>query len=116
MPEYTTLTEKQKEIIQWLNDPHYTVDHLQEWINRNDNVFINAPSALIAAKAKGFFDAVCAIIRAGGSLVVHGRWVDVGEGYVACSRCGEEHGWADYRAAYCEDCGAKMNLEANNVP
>lgn len=43
--------------------------------------------------------------------VVHGRWIDVGGGYVACSECGEEHGWETYRASYCEDCGAKMDKE-----
>ena len=46
--------------------------------------------------------------------VVHGRWVNVGGGYVACSECGEEHGWEDYRASYCEDCGAKMDKEATD--
>lgn len=55
------LTEKQKEIILRLNDSHYTVECIQEWINRNDNVFINAPAALEAMGAKGFFDAVRAI-------------------------------------------------------
>lgn len=43
--------------------------------------------------------------------VVHGRWIDAGGGYVACSECGEEHGWETYRASYCEDCGAKMDKE-----
>lgn len=43
--------------------------------------------------------------------VVHGRWIDAGGGYVACSECGEEHGLETYRASYCEDCGAKMDKE-----
>lgn len=43
--------------------------------------------------------------------VRHGRWEDAGGGYVACSECGEEHSWIDYRAPYCENCGAKMDLE-----
>ena len=62
--EKITITEKQKEIIQRLNDPHYTVEILQEWVNRNDNVFVNAPAALEAMGAKGFFAAVRAIERA----------------------------------------------------
>lgn len=61
--EKITITEKQKEIIQRLNDPHYTVEILQEWVNRNDNVFVNAPAALEAMGAKGFFAAVRAIER-----------------------------------------------------
>lgn len=48
--EKITITEKQKEIIRRLNDPHYTVEILQEWVNRNDNVFVNAPSALEAIR------------------------------------------------------------------
>lgn len=30
------------------------------------------------------------------------------DGMQICSNCGEEHEWDDYRASYCEDCGAKM--------
>ena len=44
--------------------------------------------------------------------VRHGRWVKDGE-VVVCSECGEEHAWDEYRATYCEDCGAKMDLEEN---
>lgn len=44
--------------------------------------------------------------------VRHGRWEDAGDGYVVCSECGEEHSWIDYRASYCENCGAKMDGEA----
>lgn len=44
--------------------------------------------------------------------VRHGRWVKDGE-VVVCSECGEEHAWDEYRATYCEDCGAKMDLEGN---
>ena len=40
--------------------------------------------------------------------VVHGRWIKDGD-VVVCSECGEEHAWAEYRATYCEDCGAKMD-------
>jgi hypothetical protein len=40
------------------------VEFLKEWVNRNDNVFINAPAALQAMGASGFFAAVRAIERA----------------------------------------------------
>jgi len=40
--------------------------------------------------------------------VVHGRWIKDGD-YVVCSECGEDHAWDEYRATYCEDCGAKMD-------
>lgn len=38
----------------------------------------------------------------------HGRWIKDGD-VLVCSECGEEHAWDDYRATYCEDCGAKMD-------
>ena len=47
-----TITEKQEAIIRRLNDPLYTVEFLKEWVNRNDNVFINAPAALQAMGRK----------------------------------------------------------------
>lgn len=40
--------------------------------------------------------------------VKHGYWIEDGE-YQVCSVCGEEHHWDEYRATYCEDCGAKMD-------
>lgn len=39
---------------------------------------------------------------------VHGRWIKDGN-VVVCSNCGEEHEWDEYRATFCEDCGAKMD-------
>lgn len=41
--------------------------------------------------------------------VVHGRWIEYENGVIVCSECGEEHCWDEYRATYCEDCGAKMD-------
>lgn len=41
-----------------------------------------------------------------------GRWIKDGkDGPVYCSECGEEHEWGDYRARYCDTCGAKMSWE-----
>ena len=40
--------------------------------------------------------------------VVHGHWIEDGD-YQICSECGEEHCWDEYRAAYCDSCGAKMD-------
>lgn len=36
----------------------YTVDYLEAWINRNDNVETNAVAALSAMGVKGFYRAV----------------------------------------------------------
>lgn len=45
--------------------------------------------------------------------VRHGRWIEDGDCQY-CSECGEEHSWADYRAAYCDVCGAKMDGGVND--
>lgn len=58
-----TLTEEQKEVIQKLNHPIYTVEYLQEWVNRDDNVLVNAPAALQAVAASGYLAAVDAILN-----------------------------------------------------
>lgn len=52
MAEKIVLSDKEKEIIGMLDDSLYTVEYIEEWINRNDNVFVNAPSALSAMGAK----------------------------------------------------------------
>ena len=39
-----------------------------------------------------------------------GKWTEE-DGLVICSECGEEHGWIDYRANFCENCGADMRGE-----
>lgn len=58
MAEKIVLSDKEKEIIGMLDDSLYTVEYIEEWVNRNDNVFVNAPSALSAMGAKGFYQAV----------------------------------------------------------
>lgn len=41
--------------------------------------------------------------------VRHGWWVRDDSGVIYCSECGEEHDWDEYRATYCDTCGAKMD-------
>lgn len=52
------MTDKEKEVIRELNHPLYTVEFLEEWKDREDNVFANAPAALQAMGAKGYYEAV----------------------------------------------------------
>lgn len=52
------MTDREKEIVKSLNHSLYTVEYLEEWINRNNNVFVNAPAALQAMGAKGYYEAV----------------------------------------------------------
>ena len=43
--------------------------------------------------------------------VKRGHWIEEDE-YQICSECGEEHCWGDYRATYCDCCGAYMEGSA----
>lgn len=61
--EKRKLTEAEKDIVRKLSHPLYTVDFLEEWINRNDDVSINAVAALQACSAKGFYEAVQLIAK-----------------------------------------------------
>ena len=45
--------------------------------------------------------------------VRRGRWIEE-NGIQICSECSEEHEWEDYRAPYCDTCGARMNKEEAN--
>ena len=52
------MTDREKEIIKEIADPLYTVEFLEKWIVRSDNVEVNAPAALQAVEAKGFYRAI----------------------------------------------------------
>ena len=57
------MTDKEKEIIRGLNHPLYTVEFLEKWKDRDNNVFANAPAALQAMEANGYYEAVKRIIE-----------------------------------------------------
>ena len=59
----TEMTLKEKEVVERLNHPLYTTSFLEEWLERKDNVFVNAPAALQAMGAKGFYEAVKQIAK-----------------------------------------------------
>ena len=62
------LSDKEIQVINRLNHPLYTIEFLQEWINRKDNIFVNAPSALQAMGAKGYYQAIQQICKLEGGL------------------------------------------------
>ncbi len=75
--------------------------------------------AVVAAKAIAhkygipfgdLIDTLSGIPAADVAPVRCGRWIEE-DGIQICSECGEEHEWEDYRAPYCDTCGAKMNKE-----
>lgn len=39
--------------------------------------------------------------------IICAHWIE-DDGVQTCSNCGEEHEWDEYRASYCDCCGAKM--------
>lgn len=72
---------------------------------RNRNVLSTARKCLEAIEAIPAADVV---------EVRHGRWIEDGNNQY-CSECGEEHSWIDYRADYCDVCGAKMDGGVNDA-
>ena len=75
--------------------PEYPVGTAEECAeNSRKNIFIKAMLRTIKDRR----------------YVVHGRWLE-DDGVQICSNCGEEHEWADYRALWCDCCGAKMDLD-----
>lgn len=36
------------------------------------------------------------------------RWIKDSTGTIICPECGEEHGWIDYRARFCDTCGTEL--------
>ena len=75
--------------------PEYPVGTAEECAeNSRKNIFIKAMLRTIQDRR----------------YVVHGRWLE-DNGVQICSNCGEEHEWADYRASWCDCCGAKMDLD-----
>jgi len=57
------ITDEEKEVIRELRHGLYTVDFLEEWINRKDNVEANCIAALQAMGAKGYFQAIKMIVK-----------------------------------------------------
>ncbi|MFA5428992.1 MAG: hypothetical protein WC279_12390 [Sulfurimonas sp.] len=54
----TILTKWEKELIDELGHPIYSVKHIEEWINRHDTVDINALAALMCMGVVGYYEAV----------------------------------------------------------
>lgn len=49
------ISESERLIIQTLNHPQYSVEYLEEWLNRKD---VERPMCLMIMGAKGFYQAV----------------------------------------------------------
>lgn len=81
--------------------------------------YINAAEAAEkVAEATGIriadlVDVFAEISAADVAPVRRGHWIEE-NGCQICSECGEEHEWDEYRAAYCDVCGAKMDFEGGD--
>jgi hypothetical protein len=62
------LSGAERTIITGLGHPIYTAEFIEQWINRDDYVLINAVAALQAVAAKGFYEAVKKMNEAGGKI------------------------------------------------
>ncbi len=60
----TKLTKEEKELIERLNDPLYTAEYVEHWINKDDNVMANPIAAMQAMGAEGYHKAVKNMIAA----------------------------------------------------
>jgi hypothetical protein len=69
MREKIILSGAERTVLTGLKHPIYTAEFVEHWVNRNDLVFTNAPAALQAAAAKGFYAAVKAFNDAGYRVV-----------------------------------------------
>lgn len=78
--------------------------------SKEDNPFLNVrgQGAIWQMAHNNAIDCVNTCPTVDAVEVVHARWIKDGD-VVVCSNCGEEHAWEEYRATYCEDCGAKMD-------
>ena len=52
------LTGVQKRLVENLGDKTYTVAYIEEWMNRQDDVFSNAPAALTSMGVHGYLRAI----------------------------------------------------------
>ena len=80
--------------------------------------YIDREAANLALAEQGFDwdkvkQALASVPAADVALVKRAHWIEQ-DGMQICSNCGEEHTWDDFRAAYCDCCGAKMDGGADN--
>lgn len=89
---------------------------MDEYIDKNAAVGIleamsrSADCECIKKRLEKAAKRVSAIPTADVAPVRRGHWIEE-NGCQICSECGEEHEWDEYRAAYCDVCGAKMEVD-----
>lgn len=80
--------------------------------------YIDREAANLALAEQGFDwdkakQALASVPAADVAPAVRAHWIEQ-DGMQICSNCGEEHTWDDFRAAYCDCCGARMDGGTDN--
>lgn len=113
------MTDREKAIVRELNHPLYTVEFLEEWKDRDDNVVVNAPTALQAMGANGYYEAIRRIAeirqKEGEKMKTElekqmSIKPQINECYYACPSCGAIRS-IRHKHNYCHDCGQKLDWE-----
>lgn len=84
-------------------------------VQQNEPHYIDVEDAIRALKQDGVIDLkderISTLLRSIPAAKVApmrtGHWIKDGD-CIICSECGEEHTWEDYRASFCDVCGADM--------
>ena len=84
---------------------------MDEYIKREAVIEVIMSEPPDAHYPQWYVDKIKSIPAADVAPVRRGRWLEE-DGIQICSECGEEHEWEDYRAPYCDTCGAKMAEKA----
>lgn len=67
------LSQAEKDLINCMNHPMYTVSFIESWLNRPPaNVYSNAPTALQQCIVEGFMEAVKTMAALEGREITHG--------------------------------------------
>lgn len=67
------LSQTEKDLINRMNHPMYTVSFIESWLNRPPaNVYSNAPTALQQCMVEGFMEAVKTMAALEGREITHG--------------------------------------------
>ena len=56
--KYKTLNERQLRIVRKMNHPLFTVEYIEDWINRNPDWFVGLGPRMFHTRVMGFMDAV----------------------------------------------------------
>jgi|GEM_PF-1655223 len=102
------LTSTEKKIIEYLNDPLYTINFLEEWINRTETIAVNAPAALQIMGALGYYQAVKRIAQFEGRRMKLEELLEMKKKYEQDFIFNEDYDDTHYLEAFIEEYGETL--------